>query len=135
MYRFQLHPRSATAILWKSTQQPPPSTSAHTTEEEIMDDRRIDVLARQLASGTTRRGMLKGLLGLGGLVATGAVAFDQVDAARRGYPGPSIVTPPPLAPTPTPRPCAQRGGTCLLPSMCCSGICREGGMFGFGICA
>jgi hypothetical protein len=59
-----------------------------------MDDRRFDSLVRQLASGATRRRMLKGLLGLGVTAAVGNAVVEDADAARRGYSGPQLPSPP-----------------------------------------
>lgn len=73
-----------------------------------MDDRRFDSLVKAVASGTSRRAMLKSMLGLGGAVLAGSTLQpDNVDAARR--------------PTPTPRPptCPGRqfwdGSDCVCP--------------------
>ena len=58
-----------------------------------MDERRFDSLVRSLASGTSRRSMLKGILGFGGAALTGGVLLDQpADAARRPSPAPKPVT-------------------------------------------
>jgi hypothetical protein len=48
-----------------------------------MDDRRFDALTRALGQRGSRRTGLKGLLGLGGVAATGAILRDT-EAARRG---------------------------------------------------
>jgi hypothetical protein len=54
-----------------------------------MDDRRFDALARSVATGQSRRRVLKGMLGLGGAAAvTAATLPDVALAARRGYGGP-----------------------------------------------
>lgn len=73
-----------------------------------MDDRRFDSLTKAFASGTSRRTLFKGLLGLGGAtIVGGALTEDQADAQRR--------------PTPTPRPvtCPGRqtwnGTACVCP--------------------
>ena len=63
-----------------------------------MDDRRFDALTRRLGTLSSRRSALKALVGLGGLLTTGAVIHGQTDAARRGFSGPSVF------PTPTPTP-------------------------------
>ncbi len=56
-----------------------------------MDDRKFDSLVKSFASGTSRRSLLKGMLGLGGAALTGSVVLDgDSEAARR--------------PTPTPKP-------------------------------
>src|SRR6188472_2835873 len=84
-----------------------------------MDDRRFDALVRSLASGHSRRTVLKGLLGLGGLAATGA-AQHTAEAARR-----------PTTPTPVPRcPGNQtwNGSACICPgtlSKCGPACCNE----------
>lgn len=54
-----------------------------------MDGRRFDALVRELGAGMSRRGVLRGLLGIGGGVAL-ANSSTNVEAARR--------------PTPTPKP-------------------------------
>ncbi len=51
-----------------------------------MDDRRFDALVRQLASGQSRRSVLKGLLGLTGVALAGSAATESTDAARRLQP-------------------------------------------------
>lgn len=65
-----------------------------------MDDRRFDALIRAFGRGGSRRALLRGLLGLGGVTAAGAT-LHGVEAARRGYSGPP--TPGPL-PTQAPQP-------------------------------
>lgn len=74
-----------------------------------MDDRRFDALTRAFGRGGSRRALLKGLLGVGGVAAAGAVLHDT-DAARRGSSSPSMPTSEPIqtpdltdsAPRPTP---------------------------------
>ncbi len=112
-----------------------------------MDDRRFDSLTRSLASGASRRSVLKGILGLGGAaVAAGTVLDQQADAARRP------------TPTPTPVKCPGRqtpvNGVCTCPgdapfkcgpdcctgesgdppspthSECCDNACCQGTCFG-----
>lgn len=108
-----------------------------------MDDRRFDALTRALGRGGSRRALLKGLLGLGGITAIGAILRNSapVEAQRR--------------PTPTPRvpqcpgnqiPC---GDGCCCPSgteecgsaccptnlaQCCDGACCYGTCFEGGLC-
>lgn len=90
-----------------------------------MDHRRLDMLARELATGKNRRSLLKGILGLTGLAAVATVAFDDVDAARRGSPTPTPAPAvDPLEPTPTIPP------TCLgvvCNDGCCDGQCTTTG--------
>lgn len=59
-----------------------------------MDDRRFDDLARRL--GGSRRRFLLRSVGLGVAIATGRVAIDDTEAARRGYAGPSLFVNPNL---------------------------------------
>jgi len=84
-----------------------------------MDDKRFDSIARQLGSGSSRRAVLKGLLGVGAVAAVGLTVHGQTDAARRGFTGPFGPTP---VPTPT---CAPDGDPCNLshPEACCSQCC------------
>jgi hypothetical protein len=128
-----------------------------------MDDRRFDALTRALGQGGSRRALLKGLLGLGGVAAAGTVLRDT-DAARRGSSGPQTPapqpsTPPqPTAPAPTPAattvprcpgnqtPC---GADCCCPAgntkcgsdccpdgqaECCDGACCYGTCYGEELC-
>jgi hypothetical protein len=54
-----------------------------------VDDSRFDSAARSLASGGSRRSVLKVMLGLGaGAVAGGLVTGNDASAARRGFAGP-----------------------------------------------
>ena len=89
-----------------------------------MDDRRFDALTRQLGRGGSRRTLLKTLIGLGGVAATGVVLHDT-DAARRGYSGPPTLAPLPTrtaqpttvptqtaTPTSTPNSCGSSGVCC-----------------------
>jgi hypothetical protein len=89
-----------------------------------MDDRRFDALARSLATGQSRRQVLKGLLGFGGAaIATAAALPDDARAARRGYGGPAL--PAPCVPTCDGTTCGDNGcgGTCA----CRHGlVCIEG---------
>ena len=78
-----------------------------------MDDRRFDALVKSVAAGTSRRAVLKGLLGLGGVaVAGGALLDDDAQAARR--------------PTPTPKPptCPGQANSLRDRVLLPAGICR-----------
>lgn len=104
-----------------------------------MDDRRFDALARSLASASNRRQVLKGLLGLGGVTAAGAIA-PGADAARRP------------APTPKPPSCpgqqTWQNGACTCPpnttgcgpdccpagAQCCDNACCYGLCYGEELC-
>jgi hypothetical protein len=125
-----------------------------------MDDRRFDALTKSLASGSSRRSLIKGLLGLAGLATTGAIVRNEVDAARRGSSGPSAPTPPPLPtaqPTrtavPTKAPscpgrqvpcdggcCCPAGETkcgpacCPAGATCCDNACCYGECYGEELC-
>jgi hypothetical protein len=101
-----------------------------------MDDRRFDAFTRRLGSHSSRRSILKGLLGVGGIAATGAVIHGQTEAARRGFSGPSFPFPSPPTPSPTPV-CIPDGGPCTGATVgdCCSnnGCCIDIGQT-VGIC-
>lgn len=105
-----------------------------------MDDRRFDALVKSLASGRSRRSVLKGLVGLGGATAIGGTLMEpSAEAARR--------------PTPTPKPvkcpgnqhwdgtrCVCTSGEtcgaacCLIGSECCDGSCCFGHCYGEELC-
>ena len=89
-----------------------------------MDDRRFDSVAKAAANGTSRRSLLKAILGIGSVAATGAVIHNRADAARRGFSGPKIPWEATPIPTPTPV-CLPDGDFCFIwePETCCSGIC------------
>jgi hypothetical protein len=83
-----------------------------------MDDRQFDSVVKSLGAASSRRSLLKGLLGFGGMAATGMIVRDQAQAARRGYSGPSIPSgPSPLeTPAPTQPPAATATATPTVPS-------------------
>ncbi len=105
-----------------------------------MEDGRFDSLVKSLASGSTRRSVLKGLLGLGAAASAGGTLLGaDTQAARR--------------PTPTPKPptcpgsqhwdgtqCVCTSGQicgsdcCLLGSECCDGACCFGHCYGEELC-
>lgn len=75
-----------------------------------MDDRSFDSLVKAVALGTSRRRVLKGMLGLGGAALVGSAALeDDADAARR--------------PTPTPKPVKCPGLQTWNGSQC---VCPDG---------
>jgi hypothetical protein len=89
-----------------------------------LDDRRFDSLVKSLAAGTSRRSMLKGLLGFGGAVAASGIAERTAEAARRGS-----------TPTPTPIICPgtqiASNGVCICLgalSKCGSDCCNPSGI-------
>jgi hypothetical protein len=98
-----------------------------------MDDRRFDALTRSLASGGSRRQVLKGLCGLGGGALAGA-SLRSADAARRSVPTPRPVHCPgnqswdgdacvcPDGTTPCGPACCSAGATCC-DNACCDGTC------------
>jgi hypothetical protein len=65
-----------------------------------MDDRRFDTLIRAFGQGGSRRSLLKGLLGLGGVTAAGTALLRDTEAARRGQSGPAVPTALPTVPAP-----------------------------------
>jgi hypothetical protein len=99
-----------------------------------MDGDRFDKVTRALASGGSRRSLLKALLGLGAAAATGKAVLSDSDARTVGTrpsvptPKPPVPTPtrtPTLAPTPTPAcsgfPCGF--DCCDAEVQCCDGEC------------
>jgi hypothetical protein len=84
-----------------------------------MDERKFDTIARTLASGTSRRKMLKGMLGVGGM-AIAAAGLQDANAARRGFTGPTFPRPEPTEPPCiNPNVCAVSG--CCAGFICCNG--------------
>ncbi len=88
-----------------------------------MDDRRFDSLVKAVASGASRRSVLKGMLGLGGAALTGgALVGRDAGAARR----------PELTPKPVSCPGRQtwNGSQCVCPgdapAKCGPDCCTEG---------
>lgn len=106
-----------------------------------MDDRRFDAFVKTLAAGTSRRSLIKGLIGVAGVATAGMVLDDRTEAARRGFSGPILPTAapptptpiPPTAtaapPTPTSGACLPGGASCVVndPSACCSKSCLFNG--------
>ena len=86
-----------------------------------MDDRRFDAFIRALDSGSSRRTVMRGLLGLGVGAATASVASERASAARRGFAGPTFPTPKPTAPR---RP-APKTGTRAEPAAAAAIAARE----------
>ena len=84
----------------------------------VMEDFRFDALTRVLATGRSRRQVMRALIGLGA-VAGGAALTHGAEAARRGYPGPGK----PHGPS-VPGPCTPfcSPGTCGMPNGC-GGTC------------
>ena len=77
-----------------------------------MDDRQFDRLTRAIGSGASRRALLKGLIGAGGVIGLVEIMTGSGDAARRGFTGPTLPdTPTPPIPTPT----APAAGGCPCP--------------------
>lgn len=57
-----------------------------------MDDKRFDALAKRV--GTSRRSVLKKMVGLGGAAAVASLGVHETEAARRGYSGVDAPTAP-----------------------------------------
>ena len=91
-----------------------------------MDDRRFDSFAKSVANRSNRRRLLTGMLGLSAGVVVAAIATDSTEAARRGFAGPTLPTPPSM--------CNPVGDPCSAASDCCSGCCVSGGGAPF-VCA
>src|SRR5262245_1585574 len=73
-----------------------------------MGDRQFDSLVRSLAEIRNRRSVLKGILGVGASIGAASAMVREVDAARRGFSGPTF-------PTPTPAPCTDGTAECVVP--------------------
>ncbi len=94
-----------------------------------MDDRRFDSLVRSLGAGCSRKTLLKGILGIGVTISSSSLlTAGDAAAARRGFSGPQLPTPPP--------PCVPvcDEGTCGGPDGCgntceCAAgyFCQNGG--------
>jgi hypothetical protein len=96
-----------------------------------MDDKKFDGLTKLFGSGSSRRTILKGLLGIGGATVTGTAAAGEVDARQVGGTRPTIPPPPPqttTTTTTTAAPCPAGQGLCPNSTLCCpTGTCgREG---------
>ncbi len=72
---------------------------------------------KSLATGASRRSVLKGLLGLGGATAVGSLLGSEVDARRSSI---TITTPPP---TTTPAPCRPGFAPCTTNVTGCCAVC------------
>ena len=72
-----------------------------------MDDRRFDQMTRSLAKATSRRGFVRGLLGVAGGAGVVALRGHEADAARRGFSGP----------------CIPAGSFCAANAQCCTNFC------------
>ncbi len=96
-----------------------------------MDGRRFDSLVRAFASGSSRRSVLKGLLGIGGAAATGSLVADHADAraiATRPTVPPPTTRPPAPPPTTTTTPCPAGQQQCPNSTVCCpTGTCARSG--------
>lgn len=105
------------------------SASAYSRRAWIMDDRRFDTLARSLATGRSRRDLLKRVLGgSAGVVAAGTLGSRSTEAARRGFSGPTF---------PTWTPCVRdaQGACCTSGVLEPGGFCCANGMTdSFGYC-
>lgn len=116
-----------------------------------MDDRRFDSLVKAVALGTSRRRVLKGILGLGGAALVGSAAIEpDAQAARRPTPTPKPIKCPgqqtwdgsacvcTVPPAPGPTVC---GPECCNPaavgpahSECCDNACCYGTCYGEELC-
>lgn len=83
-----------------------------------MDDRRFDALARSRAAGSSRRQVLKGMLGLGAVVGGVAVSGADASAKRRDEPPCDSWWCAVLGR------CRPRGERCTRNDQCCSNRCR-----------
>lgn len=84
-----------------------------------MEDRAFDELVKRLASGRSRRSLLKAALGLGAAAASGSPLVSETEAARRGYSGPK----PSSTVVPGPQTCNPL--TCFGCHECFDGVCTD----------
>lgn len=107
-----LHSKVATRTLTRSEKALSlPPVPWFSERRQSMDDRRFDGLAKIMASGASRRSILKGLLGLGGAAAlVPRTRSAEVDAPRRP------------APTSTPVSCPGQQVWNGTASVCSSGV-------------
>lgn len=114
-----------------------------------MEDRRFDALVKSLASGASRRSLLKGALGLGGAALGGGVLQERgADAARRPTPTPKPVSCPGAqtwngTQCKCPTGLSECGPDCCNPtgipdtpnySECCDNACCYGHCYGEELC-
>ncbi len=114
-----------------------------------MDDGRFDALVRSLATGSSRRQVLRRILGLGGAVVASSTVLEA-DAARRPTPAPVVpkcpgrqtwkngaCTCPDDAPVKCGPDCCTHSGTGPVEpgqSVCCDGACCFGECYGEEMC-
>src|SRR5687767_13419590 len=87
-----------------------------------MDDRHFDRLAKLVGAGSSRRSILKGLVGLGGTALVGSVATDTANArpiSTRPTIPPPPPPPPPTTTTTTAAPCPDGQEQCPASTLCC----------------
>ena len=95
------------------------SATRHFIDEgAFMDDKQFDSIVRSRAAGSSRRQILKGLLGLGAIVGGVAVTSAGADAKRRNEPPCTSWLCQLLGR------CRARGERCTSNAQCCSNRCR-----------
>ena len=105
-----------------------------------MDNKRFDSLVKSLASGTNRRSVLKGLLGLGTAASMGGTLPQTgVEAARRPTPTPKPITCPGSQHWDGSKCACTTGETCgsaccHIGTECCDGGCCFGHCYGEELC-
>jgi hypothetical protein len=124
--------------------KPEPARRCVRRSQELsdMDDRRFDALVRAIGQSGSRRTLIKGALGLGGLAAFGGMArHDLAEAARRPTPTPRPVScPGQQVPCETgcccPDGLSKCGGACCPDGAaeCCDGACCYGECYGEELC-
>jgi hypothetical protein len=93
-----------------------------------MGGSQFDRLTREVARGTSRRTLMKTMLGLGGaLIAGNRLGLERAEAARRGYSGPSLPTQLPVPPI-CPEGQSWNGAACVCTAgvPCGMSCCGEG---------
>jgi hypothetical protein len=111
-----------------------------------MDDRSFESFVKAFATSRNRRGLLKGLLGLGGAVVTGRIVLDDAGAARRPTPTPSLPRCPgnqipsngacicPSGLSKCGPACCNPTGIAAAHSECCDNACCNGVCYGEELC-
>lgn len=105
-----------------------------------MDTNRFDSLVKSLATGTNRRSVLKGLVGLGGAAAVTSVFLEpEANAARRPTPTPKPITCPAGKHWDGTQCVCTTGGACgseccHVGTECCDGACCFGDCYGEELC-
>lgn len=98
------------AVSFEANFQNNPSVAATNQWGKPMDDSQFDRMTREIAQGTSRRTLIKSLVGIGGVAVAGNwIRTNHAEAARRGFAGPTLPAPPTVQPTSTATPSCPSG--------------------------